>query len=1103
MSHPSRRWGVVALCFALSGFAGLLYETVWFRQFAGVFGTSEAAMGAVLAGYMGGLTLGAIAAARWGRRVTRPVLAYGLLELGVAVGALLIPLGLDVAGTVRVLLCGGQALPPDAGGWLEIVVNTSGTFLLLLLPTACMGATLPLLAAHVVRPGEPAEGRIATLYGINTLGAVLGTLVTAFVCLPNFGLSLTVLVGVGINLAVFGLAWWVQSGEGRGVRGEGRAKTDAAAPESVLRLTPSGSPILLAIVFASGLTAFAYEVTWTRILGHILGGSVFAFATMLAAFLIGISAGGLFAGAAIKRGRSARSMLVAAQVMTAVGTAVAFVLVEWLPSWRSGLDAQSWLGGSLLSLIVLLPSTLGIGLTLPLAIEWCRGDAASAGRLYAASTLGAICGALLAGNVLLPLLGFRGLFAVGVAINLALAFGVRFIERALLPVESSPVGLVPAESCIPSHERCGDFEWPAMRVPAGASPTENASIGPLPFETLATGRSARPKTMLVLLAVTAACVALISVADVESIVRTSPLLNEPLGGRLVFAAVGRSSTVVLLEQGGEFRLATNGLPESVIAARGSVAGSEAGLRWLTALPYLARPDAESVLIVGLGGGGAVSGVPASVREIHAIELEPEVISAVKSVAHLRLHDPLSDPRVRIIHNDARAALALTSRRYDIIVSQPSHPWTAGASHIYTREFLQLARQHLLQDGVFVQWMDAKFIDEPLLKTIGATLLDSFEHARLYQPHPGTFLFLASQAPLEVEARILQTGEPLRSHHKQLSWLGINDLPEVAAALSLDHAGLTTYCTGAAINTDDRNVLAMQSVSGGVRGLGDAAAELFSDLDPLIDRAGSPSLLSRHAIDPASVVRRLTRTQFRPRAERITESLANSIDRSACRGMLASAKGDVPTARERFVEVLVARPNDRNSRFKLIEPLLQLAANRNAPPEFVQLVSSSTTTEQAVVEAARRYYRKDFAGLKQLDGELSLARPSDACFAQSLLFRALWRAKVTQSSRKSELAQEAIEMSDRALAIEPTVFGGLVRWWAAKSLDDAAMTVESAAYLVIAMQSQPAALSPSSAMQLAQQVTVELDRIEAETSFSRERLIEVRALYRQVEQAAGR
>jgi len=1030
-----------------SGFAGLLYETVWLRQFATVFGTSEAALGAVLAGYMGGLALGAAAAARWSRLVKRPVLVYGLLELGVASGALLIPFGLQAAEAIRVWLCGNQSLPPHAGGFLEVILDTGLTFVLMLLPTSCMGATLPLLAGTLTTENETQGGRVARLYSLNTCGAVLGTLTTAFVCLPQLGLWGTVLVGVGINVVIFVLAALIQAKASiKEVSERHEFDNSDRVVQRTLNATLSQSTgfMLALLVATSSLIAFAYEIAWTRLLAHVLGGSVFAFATMLSAFLVGITLGSLWVSKALQRGQSAPRLLVVAQCLTAVGTAAAFAGSGFLPFVSRWFDASSFWAGGLVSLMVLLPSTLGIGMTLPLAIEWGGADAARTGRLFAASTLGAIAGSLLATHALLPLLGFQGLFGGGIAVNLLLAALVARAQR---------------DSTAPSLQRGRDWR-PAMGVTT--------------------------------------CVFFVAIANTDSVLRSSPLLREPLPGQTIFTAVGTSSTVSLIEHAGEYRLTTNGLPESVIAPRGAVAGAESGLRWLTALPVLARPNAKSVLIVGLGGGGAVSGVPASVDEIHAIELEPQVVSAIRSIGSRRMHDPLSDPRLKLIHNDARAALALTKRRYDIIVSQPSHPWTAGASHIYTREFVQLARSRLTDDGVFLQWMDATFLDQPLLRTIGATLQESFEHTRLYQPHPGTLLFLASRTPLDVEQQLLTTGQPLRSQPPQFGWLGINDVADVAAALTLDHSGLQQFCAGASINTDNHNLLALRSLARQVKTDGDRISALepdaFAKFDPLVDREIGRSLLTTLHIDASGVVRRLARTRFIDRATRIANSIPNPVEQSRARGMLALAQGESLAAREHFVDVVLARPNDRTARFKLLEPMLQLAGSPRAPHEFVQLVSTSNSIELAVVEAAKKYAQRDYSGLKSLDGQLSLARPHDACFPQALLFRGLWRAKVTNAERKHELAIEAIDFADRALAIEPSLFGALVRLWAAQNGDQAGHYVESAAFVINILNRDPSAMSASNAGQLAKQVLSRLRQLEEQSDISSPRLAEVRHLY---------
>ena len=161
---------------------------------------------------------------------------------------------------------------------------------------------------------------------------------------------------------------------------------------------------------------------------------------------------------------------------------------------------------------------------------------------------------------------------------------------------------------------------------------------------------------------------------------------------------------------------------------------------------LARPSARSLLVVGLGGGTALETVPSTVERIDVVEIEPEVVAANRAVGDRRWRDPLADPRLHLHLNDARNALLLTDTRFDAIVSQPSHPWSAGASHLYTREFFELAKSRLAPDGVFTQWIGFGFVDESLFRSLLATLTAVFENVRVYSPPPqGGALFIASDA----------------------------------------------------------------------------------------------------------------------------------------------------------------------------------------------------------------------------------------------------------------------------------------------------------------------------------------------------------------------
>lgn len=1069
----------VGVCFFLSGFAGLLYETVWLRQFAAIFGTSEAALGAILASYMGGLALGAWLAARWESRIKRPVLAYGLLELGVAGGALLVPFGLQAADAIRIAICGGQPELPAANGVLEVCLDSSLAFLLILLPTACMGATLPLLARHAEgsRRGERTNASaIGLLYGINTLGAVFGTLATAFFILPAVGLQATVFVGATVNFVVFGVAVWLERKATGAVADVAIDSVAVIEPSSVVALNPmvtdslvTGLPASLprhsinggfslrwlpAVVALASAASFTYEVLWTRLLGQVLGGSLHSFATMLAAFLTGIAIGSCWASRLISQGRSAVRCFAVAQLATILATVVAF----------SGVDlvslASTWIGAGLsggflanvgLCLAVLLPSTIAIGMSLPLAIQITSGRggdlAGTTGRLYAASTLGAIVGSLFAGRLLLPELGFHGTLAVGVAANFAVVIWALLLER---PVRQTV----------------------SMRFMAGT------------------------------IAVPAVAVVLLSTCGPDLILRHLPLNNVAMTSEIEYSSIGASSTVMVTRTPGGYRLLTNGLPESEIAPRGAVIGAEAGARWLTTLPVLARPDAKSMLIIGFGGGSAVNGVPVTVESIDTIELEPKVVDAVRTLSTFRESDPLSDPRLNIIYNDARGAMSLTVKKYDAIVSQPSHPWSAGASHLYTREFMQLVRSRLNDDGIFLQWMNSHYVDRELLRSLGATMLDSFKNVRVYQPHSGLLLFLASQEPLDVEQQIVETGLPLRRGLRSMRWLGLNTVYDVAATLAAEHDDLEAFCEGALPLTDNRNPLATGAGKLASEALLAEAETVFRDVDPLVGRTGKPSLMNRLNLPSAKIVRALAQMQMPRRARAVADSISEPVDRLLADGFLAAYSGRTEDSRRFFQSVLEASPGNRDARFKLIEQELPQLAQGRGSAGLIQPVSTGMSVELAIVQAAAAYYRKDWATLQGLDGTLGIAADGDSCQPLALAFRALWRTKVTTPERRVGYGREALELADRSLAGEATVFAAMVRLWAAQQAGDTEAWLESAYFLTDVMNAQPYAVTRELASSVSMDVLSGVAELQPANSWQRQRAADVRQLFVEVQNQAS-
>jgi len=928
-------------CFFLSGFAALLYQTAWTRQFGAVFGTSELAVATVLAAYMGGLAVGAAAAARSVGRVRAPVVVYGMLELAIAAAALAVPFAIRGATRLEVALIGGRALPGDAGGLASALFYLACSFAILGVPTACMGATLPLLARAAVRRESEIGRRVGALYAINTAGAIGGTLIAGFWLLPALGLHDTVWIGVALNASVFALAAIVARGAA-GLQPESRAEDQprgAPAP-------PRGAWIL-PLATASGAVSFAYEVLWTRLLGHVLGGSVYAFATMLASVLLGIALGGALAARWARDAARAALGFAAAELATAALAWAAFAALDRVPALAQRIGAggpAGLLANAALAAVILVPPSLAIGATFPFAVRVLARSAGEAGqasaRVYAWNTVGAIVGSIAAGFALLPALGFAGTLTAAVAANLALAAAAAWLAprrgRALLAA-AALAGL--ALGVLPVHE-----PW--------------------------------------------------------RLLRTGPLALKPAAGEITYFGVGRAATVLLLRNEGHFQLRTNGLPESSIGLRGSRPHTESVAAWLGALPALVRSDVQRMLVVGLGGGAALEGVPAPVGAIDVIELEPRVVAANRAAAAERRADPLADPRVSVRINDARSALLLADTSYDAIVSQPSHPWGAGASHLYTREFFELARERLKPDGVFVQWIGLAFVDEGLLRSLLASLLEAFPHVRVYRPAAGGVLFLASPAPF-AGAEPLQAA--LAAAPRDLAALGIAVPEDLAAALALDEAGARALAQGAEASTDDRNRLAMRSPRILEHPLGPSGADaLFAPHDPLLPPP--PGL------DAAYLARRLASMGQGERAERVARSIPDPARRAVARAGLAIERGQRARAR-RLAEAALAIDADLESAREVAllaaRPLTEGAASDAGAAQPTPLGDGA----RAVAEGWRLEAAAQWPALRDLDARLGRVDPRSVLAPEAVRLRTSWRLAIGGP----EGAREGLELLDPLLA----------------------------------------------------------------------------------------
>ncbi|MFK8110856.1 MAG: fused MFS/spermidine synthase [Rubripirellula sp.] len=970
----------VAGCFFVSGFAALLYETVWLRQFAILLGTSEQALAVVLASYMGGLAVGSLIASRIVDSIRRPLLMYGILEFAIALSAILLPLGISLAASVQVSLFGNQPEPPEAGTFTQIAFCFATALGLILIPTSLMGATLPLLARHVISKDDQVGPRIGILYAINTAGAVAGTLVAAFVCLPSLGLSQTTWVGAAANLIVFLLVVGVvRRGDipdlpqtkpqqpraeeaTKNERGRKR-KRDAVSTSKLDDDAEKRYRYILWFAACSGAVSFCYEILFTRMLGHMLGGSIYAFATMLSGFLLGIALGGAIGSRFATSRKRATAGFVHAQAAAAICTLVTYHLIDRMVVW----PWQSWGGSSAtavqvcMSILALLPTATCLGVAFPLAIRVYAKDeteaASGAARVFFWNVLGGIFGAMATGAVIMPLLQYQGAAAVAILCNLLLAAAAIFVLKV--------------------HAANAVFPVVALLILVGFFPRE-------------------PRNVL----------------------RASVLQGLQFSGDVLFHHVGRSATVTVSDENDGIRFHSNGLPESTLSLKGGGSNFLNNGYWLSSLPPVVRPTCQSMMIIGLGGGVAAENVPPSIKSIDVLELEPAVVEANRRVAMLRDKDPLADPRVTMILNDARNALALTNKKYDAIVSQPSHPWTAGASHLYTEQFNRLVREHLNPGGIFLQWMSADFVDPALVRSMGATLLEVFPHARLYQPFAGTLLFVASDQPIEPERIPKQeTGRtflpmdlPNRSHYRRM---GIVTPTHLFSILGMDEQGLREFSKGAPIVTDQRNLLAMKA--------------------PMMVRRGpDPKELREALLKHTPAVRGIEAVQkLCPSFDALVffqQSLSGDHSQSQQQAALSLIEDPVERVQAeaslllhqgklgQWSEVIRKAAQEFSSSSELAFTVLSYRAlgriKELSTKESLRLRESLSPTHAMVLEQVESIYAGDIVSPRKFDAELAAVDVDDVAFETALRVRIPWRLE-SAADEQQQRCLEVLQIIDDA------------------------------------------------------------------------------------------
>jgi predicted membrane-bound spermidine synthase len=707
--RPTMLFVFVAI-FALSGFSGLIYESIWSHYLKLFLGHSSYAQVLVLAIFMGGMAIGSALAARLSKRLTNLVLWYGIVEgiiglFGLAFHELF----------VAVQSAAFESIFPHLGAsWLVHTVKWSIGSLMILPQSILLGATFPLLTAGLLRrfPGNSGK-TLATLYFINSFGAAIGVLTNAFVLIPSVGLPGAVLSAGLINLLLAFAVYFLSKGDCYPA-----PKSTTSSGVGVFVDSRSLNSYLLVIAAFTGLASFMYEIGWIRMLSMVLGGSTHSFEIMLSAFILGLAIGGFWIRKKIDRFENPLLVLGVIQLIMGVFAAMTIPLynqtyelmgmvVEALSRSDSGYLLYTIFSYGI-SLLIMLPATICAGTTLPLAtfimLKGKTGDSAI-GKIYAWNTVGSILGVVIAIQLVMPLMGLKWVVGLGAMVDILL--GLYIIYRVRV-------------------------SWRQHKPQVAIVATSLVVILSLPFLGLDTQKMA---------------------SGVYRYGRSTFHL-----GDVIFHKDGKASTVAVRALGDKLVLLNNGKPDAALTVKhdtdknaSKATGDEPTMVLAGTLPYVYRPDASAVANIGLG-----SGLTAHVL-LHNKELERldtiEIEKAVYEAAELfrpSVENLYTDPRSRVIIEDAKTYFATSGQKYDVIVSEPSNPWVSGISGLFSTEFYHEIKRYMKPNGVFVQWVQIYEISPELVATVYLALRENFTGSHLYQIASSDIAIVASMDKLKAD-----------------------------------------------------------------------------------------------------------------------------------------------------------------------------------------------------------------------------------------------------------------------------------------------------------------------------------------------------------------
>ena len=705
---------VIYALFALSGFAGLIYEGSWARYLKLFLGHSSYGQVLTLCIYMGGLAIGSFVAGKLVERVKRPLLGYAAVELAIGIGGLIYhPMYIWItdyfydSNFVAGLSSRGAEI-------LKVVLATGST-----LPIAiAVGMTFPFIAAGLMRKSG-AEVSLPMLYFTNSLGSAIGILFTSYILIPELGNHITLCVAASINFllaAIFcyigysTLSTYEEELEEDGADGQVAAQSKSAGPlnedyvaEHKLAMPPKNMWFWIAGI--TGLTSFVYEIVWIRLLSLLMGSSSHSFDQMLSAFILGLAIGSAVSGKLLKKD----SLVVLSLAQIFMGFFALCTLYFYKPFWE-GMNVANQIFNTtndgyvcwsifkyVLSIFWMVPTSFFAGMTLPLItliLTRAFKSEAPIGKVYGWNTVGSILGSAGGGLLLLPLLQLKGSLVLAAVLDFMIGFILLVIYRKKFRY-SVLFYVMTAVMILPSFF----VNFDPHMITSGA------------FRAF---KNLHP--------------------DEKIIVRD-----------------GKTATISFHESDVHYYVKTNGKADASMSKNRErpIEGDELTQAATAFMPMAMKDKPYDAAMVGFGSGMGAHYLLADplVRDFDCVEIEEEMMNLARGFYpwNARGYD---DPRIHIFIDDAQTFFLTNRRKYDLMISVPSNPWVSGVASLFSHEFYTKMRRYMKPGGLWVQWIQTYEFNDLLFLNILKALDVAFPYVSLYKaPEEPDIIIVASDEPV--------------------------------------------------------------------------------------------------------------------------------------------------------------------------------------------------------------------------------------------------------------------------------------------------------------------------------------------------------------------